>query len=148
MNTTKKTTTTRTTTTENEPQQTTTTQTTTTEPAPPKSVDPLKIRYDQLWRLTSFIWLMAGVLEGLFAFRILFKLIAANANSVFVSLVYGITEPFLIFFQGIKANPAFEGFVLEVHTVFAMLIYAFATWVLIKVIWLLFYQPSKMAQSG
>lgn len=94
-----------------------------------------------LVRVTQFIWLIAGALEALIGIRILLKLIAANPNSGFARLIYGITDLFLLPFFGLTITPSANGVVLEIPSIIAMLVYALFFWALVKVIWLLFDQP-------
>ncbi len=86
-------------------------------------------------------WLALGLLEGLFAIRFALKLIAANAGNPFADLVYSFTDLFLKPFEGLTATPTANGMVLEVSTVFAMVVYALALWVLIRVVGVLFDKP-------
>ena len=63
-------------------------------------------------KVTNFIWLLAGILEAFIGLRFLLKLIAANPNAPFVSLVYRVTDLFLWPFAGITAAPSANGLVL------------------------------------
>jgi hypothetical protein len=94
-----------------------------------------------LARITQLIWLVAMVIEALIGIRILLKLIAANPNSGFAALIYGITDLFLLPFFGLTITPSANGVVLEIPSIIAMLVYALFFWGLVKVIWLLFVQP-------
>ena len=92
-------------------------------------------------KATQLVWLLVGTLEGLLALRVLLKLIAANPNSPIAAFIYAITGVFLIPFKGLVATPAAGGFVLELSTLFAMLIYGLLGWALERLIWLIFYRP-------
>lgn len=94
-----------------------------------------------LTKVTQLIWLMAGVLEALIGIRVVLKLIAANPNSGFARLIYGITDLFLLPFFGLTITPSANGVVLEIPSIIAMLVYALFFWGVVKVIWLLFDQP-------
>ncbi len=93
------------------------------------------------FKITQLIWLFLGILEGLIALRIGLKLIAANPDSPIVSLIYGFTHLFLFPFEGMTATPAAGGMVLELSSLFAMLIYALIAWAVERVVWLLLYRP-------
>jgi hypothetical protein len=95
------------------------------------------------FKATQLIWLGLGILETLFALRVFLKLIAANPNNMFASLLYGITDLFLIPFAGLTATPAAGGMVLEIHTLIAMVVYALAAWALERIVWVLFYRPRE-----
>jgi hypothetical protein len=89
-----------------------------------------------LSRLTGFIWLLTGILEFAIALRILLKLIAANAATPFVNLVYSFTDLFLWPFAGLTATPQANGMVLELSSVVAMIVYAAIAWAIVRLIWL------------
>jgi hypothetical protein len=93
------------------------------------------------FKITQLIWLFLGILEALIALRIGLKLIAANPDSVIVSLIYGFTQLFLFPFEGMTATPAAGGLVLELSSFFAMLIYGLIAWAVERVVWLLLYRP-------
>lgn len=93
------------------------------------------------FKLTQLVWLAFGILEALIALRIGLKLIAANPGSPIVALIYGLTDLFLFPFQGMTATPAVGGMVLEISSMFAMLIYALIGWAIERIIWVIFYRP-------
>jgi hypothetical protein len=92
-------------------------------------------------KATQFIWLIGGLVEGLIAMRVFLKLIAANPNSTFANLVYGLTDLLLWPFVGLTATPTANGMVLEIPSLIAMVVYAVAFYVFVKLLWLLFEQP-------
>lgn len=93
------------------------------------------------FKITQLIWLALGILEGLIALRIGLKLIGANPDSPIVSLIYGFTYLFLFPFEGMTAAPAAGSMVLELSSLFAMVIYALIAWAVERIIWLLLYRP-------
>lgn len=93
------------------------------------------------FKITQLIWLFLGILEAFIALRIGLKLIGANPDSPIVSLIYGFTHLFLFPFEGMTATPAFGGMVLELSSLFAMVIYALIAWAAERIIWLLLYRP-------
>jgi hypothetical protein len=95
------------------------------------------------FKATQLIWLALGILEVLLALRVFLKLIAANPNNMFASLLYGFTDLFLFPFAGLTATPSAGGMVLEVHTLIAMVVYALAAWALERLLWVLFYRPRE-----
>lgn len=100
--------------------------------------NPTLAHYEALTRITQFIWLMLGVLEALIGLRIFLRLIAANPESPFAQLIYGITDLFLWPFFGLTVTPSANGMALEIFSIIAMFVYALITWVIVKVIWLIF----------
>jgi len=93
------------------------------------------------FKATQLIWLLFGILEVLIALRIALMLIGANPDSPIVALIYGFTYLFLFPFTGLVGSPTAGGMVLELSSIFAMLIYALIAWALERTVWLIFYRP-------
>lgn len=93
------------------------------------------------FKATQMIWLFLGVLEALIALRIGLKLIGANPDSPIVTLIYGFTNLFLFPFAGMTPTPSAGGMVLEISSLFAMVIYALIAWAVERTVWILFYRP-------
>ena len=93
------------------------------------------------FKATQLIWLLLGILEALIALRIGLMLIGANPNSPIVALIYGVTYLFLFPFSGLVNSPTYGSMVLELSSMFAMLIYALIAWAVERVVWLIFYRP-------
>ncbi len=99
-------------------------------------------RYVGAQRLTSFVWLMFGVIIGLIALRVVLRLIAANPGSAFASLVYGVTDIFLWPFFDLTAVPSFSGMALDISAIIGMIVYLLVGWLVARLLWLLLYRPS------
>lgn len=95
-----------------------------------------------LFQLNRFLWSMLAFLEILLAFRFLLRLIAANPDSGFAMLMYGITGVFVGPFNGLISTPTFGGSSLEVTTLIAMLVYALIFWGIAYVIRMVVDRPS------
>ena len=93
------------------------------------------------FKATQLIWLLFGILEALIALRIGLMLIGANPNSPIVALIYGFTYLFLFPCEGLVGSPAAGNMVLELSSLFAMLIYGLIAWAIERVVWLVFYRP-------
>jgi len=93
------------------------------------------------FKATQIVWLLFGILETLIALRFLLKLIGANPNSPIAVLIYAFTDLFLFPFAGLTPTPAAGGMILEISSLFAMLIYALIAWAIERVIWVVFYRP-------
>jgi hypothetical protein len=93
------------------------------------------------FKATQLIWLLFGILEVLIALRIALMLIGANPGSPIVALIYGFTYLFLFPFTGLVASPTAGNMVLELSSMFAMLIYGLIAWALERTVWLIFYRP-------
>jgi len=94
------------------------------------------------FKATQLIWLLFGILEALIVLRIGLKLIGANPESPIVALIYGFTYLFFLFpFEGMIASPTAGNMVLELSSMFAMLIYGLIAWAVERTVWLIFYRP-------
>jgi YggT family protein len=98
------------------------------------STDPYDRRRDTALRLQQGIYLIFGIIEGLIAIRFVLRLLGANPAAGFASFIYGITAPFLAPFVGMFGTPNFDGAVLELHSVVAIVVYALLAWVLAKIV--------------
>jgi hypothetical protein len=76
-----------------------------------------------LYRVTSLIWLLVGILEVALILRLALRLIGANPATPFVDLVYRLTDLFLWPFFGLMPEPSTGPMVLEVSTLIAMFVY-------------------------
>jgi len=105
---------------------------------PVQSVQPVQPgRPVMVWRgyrAEQIIYLILGILETLLLIRLVLKLLAANPDAGFTSLIYGITYPFVALFQGVFATPQSNGSVLELSTILAMIVYALLAWGIVKAI--------------
>jgi len=93
------------------------------------------------FKATQLIWLLFGVLEVLIALRIALMLIGANPNSPVVTLIYGFTYLFLFTFTGLIGSPTAGNMVLEISSMFAMVIYGLIALAVERTVWLIFYRP-------
>jgi hypothetical protein len=96
------------------------------------------ISSETLRRITGLIQLGFGVLNGLIGLRFLLKLMAANPQNPFASLIYFLTHPFLWMFQGLTRTPSFEGIEIEFFSLIAIVVYGLLGWVIIQLMWILF----------
>lgn len=97
-----------------------------------KNTDPRNLQAKRI------VYYILGVLEVLFAFRLVFKLLGANPESLFVSLIYSVSQAFLTPFTGIFPSAVTKGIetqsVLEPTTIIAMIVYAIIAWGIVKLI--------------
>lgn len=86
----------------------------------------------------QIVYYILGILEVLFAFRLVFKLLGANPYSGFVSFIYSVTEIFLAPFISIFRSPVTRGIetqaVLEPSTIIGMIVYAIVAWGIVRLI--------------
>jgi uncharacterized protein YggT (Ycf19 family) len=95
----------------------------------------------QLIKVSQVIWFLTAILEAFIGIRVLLKLMAANPEAGFAQFVYNLTAVFLAPFSGLMPKPSAGGAVLELASVFAMIIYALLAWGVVRAIWLIFSEP-------
>jgi hypothetical protein len=101
-------------------------------------VDPFARRRAATHKVIQAIHLIFGILEALIAIRFFLKALAANPANPFADFVYTVTAPLVAPFVGLFASPTFGGSVIELHSIVALVVYALLSWVLAKLVWLLF----------
>jgi len=77
-----------------------------------------------IFRSYQVIWYILGVIEVLLAFRVVLKLLGANAFSGFTNFIYAISGPFALPFAGILRTSTSSDLVFEWSTLIAMAVYA------------------------
>ena len=89
-------------------------------------------------RARRIVCYIAGVLEVLLACRFVLKLLGANTQSIFVSIVYSVSQIFLYPFSGIFRSAVTKGIetksVFEPGTIIAVIVYALVAWGIVKLI--------------
>jgi hypothetical protein len=80
------------------------------------------------------VWIIFGLVEALVALRVILKLLAANPDAGFTSLIYGLSQPFVAIFQGVFPTEARSGNVLELSSVLALVVYPILSWAIVHLI--------------
>lgn len=97
-----------------------------------------------LSRVTKLLWLITAVIVALIAFRFVLMLIAANPASGFANFIYRLTDIFVGPFMGMTAAPNLAGgSVVDVASLFALVVYPLLTWVIVWLIRILFTSPRQ-----
>lgn len=95
-------------------------------------------RDEESFTAKRVVYFILGMLEVLFAFRLVFKLLGANPGSGFVSFIYSVSEVFLAPFTAIFRSASTQGIetkaVLEPSTIIAMVVYAVVAWGIVKLL--------------
>jgi len=94
--------------------------------------------HENYLKLRRIVYYILGVLEVLFAFRLILKLLGANPVSGFVSFIYTISGVFVNPFSGIFTTVVSNGdkttSYLEPATIIAMIVYALIAYGVIRLI--------------
>ena len=93
-------------------------------------------RTKPLYRGTQIVWYVLGVLEALLAFRFVLKLLAANSSAGFSSLIYSVTQPFIIPFVSVFHQTRMVGSVMEWTTLLAMFVYWLIAYAIVKLLFM------------
>ena len=86
------------------------------------------------FRASQLVYLVFGAVEVLIATRVILMLLGANAGAGFTSFIYGVTAPFLAFFQGVFPTPRGNGSMLDISSLLAIAVYALLAWAIVRVI--------------
>lgn len=97
---------------------------------------------NQLNRAESLIRFLFGGLTWLIAVRMLLMLITANPENTITRLTFALTGSFMAPFEGIAPRPQFGPFEVDMAGFVAITFYAMLTWFIIKVMWLILYNPN------
>lgn len=96
-----------------------------------------------LYRGTQVVWYILSVVEGLLLIRFILKLLQANPDAFFTSLIYSLSYIFTAPFAAVFQNMVVEQSVFEWTTLLAMLVY----WLIAVAIIRLFIM-SKSVSAG
>jgi len=124
--------------------------TTTTTPPVVKTEHPQKVyqKKKAIFRTHQIIWYLLTVVEILLAFRMTLKALGANPLSGFTNLVYALSNPFAIPFQGILPSSVMGTSVIEWSTIIAALVYAVIAYGIIYLIQMLKpVTPEEVSQN-
>jgi uncharacterized protein YggT (Ycf19 family) len=109
--------------------------------------DPYEGRRLTAYRLTQFVYWIFGLLEGLIAIRLILKALGANPSAGFSEFIYGITAPLVAPFVGLFTNPSYQGTVLELSSIVALIVYTLLAWVIAKLLWIVLGETRSAVQT-
>jgi YGGT family len=93
-------------------------------------------------RAKQVIYFIFGIVEVLLAIRFVLLLLGASEASGFVRLIYGLSQPFVLPFQGIFGTPSFDSSVIEWSSLVGIMVYLLVAYGLARVIELI-YAPAR-----
>jgi len=100
---------------------------------------------DNNLKFRKVVYYILGIIEALFAFRLIFKILGANPENTFISIIYNITGVFLAPFSSIFRTAVTKGIetksILEPATLIAMVVYALIAYGIVKLVKI--YQAPK-----
>lgn len=105
--------------------------------------DAVERRAQAAARFNAVILWLFGVIAVLIAIRFILKAVAANASASFTAAVYAITEPLVSPFIGVVGAPAYGAAVFEFPDLLAIAIYVLASYLLTRLIRILFIDQPR-----
>lgn len=93
-------------------------------------------------RINQILYFIFGLINVLLAIRFVLLLLGASQASSFVGLIYGLSHPFVLPFQGIFGEPTFEGSVIEWASLVGIIIYSLVAYGLARLVALI-YAPAS-----
>lgn len=100
-------------------------------------------------RITQLLWLTTAIIVSLIAIRFSLKLLAANPDAAFARAIYQVTESLVSPFTGLLESPTFEGgAILEVASIFALIVYLMVALMLITLFQILFSAPKQLRYTS
>jgi hypothetical protein len=93
-------------------------------------------------RAKQVVYFIFGAIEALLALRFVLLALGANPASPFVGLIYGVSGPFAMPFQGIFGEPVLGASVIEWSSLVGIIVYALVAYAIARLIELV-YAPAR-----
>jgi len=84
-------------------------------------------------KTNAYIWYIVGLIDVLLVLRLLFLLFGANDTGV-VSILYAVTHPFIVLFQGIFPAPGLTTGYFDTAALLAIAAYTLIGWGIVALI--------------
>ncbi|MFA5962057.1 MAG: YggT family protein [Parcubacteria group bacterium] len=84
--------------------------------------------------IRTIVNIIVGVIEFLLSLRFIFKFFAVNSSTPFVAWLYGSTASLVAPFARILPNLNIGGFVIDITTLVALIVYALAGYLLMEIL--------------
>ena len=97
-------------------------------------------------RAKQVVYFVFGAIEALLAIRFVLLLLGANEGSPFVGLIYALSRPFVLPFQGIFGEPSFGASLIEWSSLVGIIVYALVAYGLARLIELA-YAPVRPGRT-
>lgn len=91
-----------------------------------------------IFRFNQIIWYILGLIEVLLIFRIILKALGANPSVGFTGLIYTLTAPLAVPFNGILGVSITGSSLIEWSTVIAAIVYICVAWGIIYLLELVY----------
>lgn len=81
-------------------------------------------RLNTIGKTIEGIWIVVGILEALMAMRFIFEIAGAHRSAGFIQFLYGVTNPFVLPFDGIFPIGRAGAYIFDPNILVAMVIWA------------------------
>jgi uncharacterized protein YggT (Ycf19 family) len=98
-------------------------------------------------RTRQIIYLAFGIIEVLIGIRVILKLLAANPDAGFTSLMYNVTQPFVALFESVFPSAQSQGSSLEVSSLLAILVYALLAFGIVRLVQIMAHRQTPGAPT-
>lgn len=98
-------------------------------------------------RAKQVVYFIFGVINVLLLIRFILLLLGAQEQSSFVGLIYGLSRPLALPFQGIFAEPTLGGSILEWASLVAIAIYSLIAYGIARVITLIYAPQTSTTRA-
>lgn len=89
-------------------------------------------------KIRKVVYYILGILEVLFTFRLIMKLLGANPENLFISIIYNVTYvllfPFISIFRTATTTGIETRSILEPGTIIGMIVYALVALAIVKIV--------------
>ena len=85
-------------------------------------------------RVNQIVWFIAGLIMAIIAIRFVLFLLGANRGSGFFQLIYSLSQPFVLPFLGLFAEPTYRGSVFESASIVAVIVYALIAYAIARLV--------------
>lgn len=93
-------------------------------------------REKRIFHITQFVWYFLSIVEILLVLRFVLKLLQANTNATFTTLIYQLSNVFTQPFRYVFPTPVVEGSIFEWSTLLAMFVYWLLTLGIVQLIYM------------
>lgn len=88
----------------------------------------------RIYHREQIVYFIFGIIEALIIIRVILRLLAANPDAAFTSLIYTLSAPFIAPFEGVFPTPHSSGSVLELSSLLAVIVYALLAFLIARMI--------------
>lgn len=89
---------------------------------------------ETIFRTYQIVWYLVDVINVLLGLRVVLRMLGANPGNAFADFIYNLSAIFVTPFTSLFRNPVNGGSVIELTTIFAMIVYWLLAWGIVKIL--------------